>query len=86
MVIVVGMLLTCMVRIGAPGEYGSFLKNVPTKVIFVITEKNEALVEYDFKKCPGIKYLGDYHNDPPREIVGIADLLSVNYMNCKERK
>lgn len=84
MSIVAGMLLLCAVRIHEPGVYGGFLKDVPTKVLYVNGKK--ALVEYDFNKAPGIYYIGDRHEEKPTELVDIVDLTSSTYMRCKEAK
>jgi len=86
MTIVAGMILLCAVKIGAPGMYGSFLKDTPTKVLYVFEDKKNVLVEYDFSKAPGIRYIGDRHDEKPTEKVGIVDLFTKTYMDCKESK
>ena len=86
--IIAGMILLCSVRISEPGRYGSFIKDVETKVIYVNEKsgKKRLLLEFDFHKTPGIKYLGDYHDEKPTEMVALEDVVSPEYMNCKEKK
>lgn len=81
MKIIVGMLLSCFVKIGEPGPNGSFIKDVPTLVIAI--KDNKAFVEYNFSKAPGIDYLDD---SKVLSTISINDLISPNYGRCKEIK
>jgi len=80
MLFLVGTLLLCSVKISDPGKYGSFVKNVPTKVLYVDQKKGDILVEYDFAKAPGIDVID---KTPVRELTTTADLESKTYGNCR---
>ncbi len=83
--ITVGMILSCFVKISSPGVYGSFVKNVPTSILFINKQgdKTIALVEYDFSRATGIFYLGD---DKLLDLIDIDDLKSETYGRCKLAK
>ncbi len=80
MLMIAGTLLVCWVKISDPGTYGSFVKDVPTKVLHIDQESGDVLVEYDFNKAPGIDYIGD---KPIKALVNQKDLESTTYGRCK---
>lgn len=80
MLMLAGTLLVCWVKISDPGTYGSFVKDVPTKVVYVDQTSGDVLVEYDFNKAPGIDYIGD---TPIKALVKQVDLESKTYGRCR---
>lgn len=80
MLFIAGTLLLCSVKISDPGTYGSFVKDVPTKILYVTKDGAEALVEYDFAKAPGIDVI---NKAPVRALVSTADLESKTYGKCR---
>ena len=82
MTIIAGMILLCSVKIGSPGTYGAFVKNVPTTVKY-LTEDKQALVQFDFRGVEALRVLDE---GPWYELHDVANLTSETYMNCKEKK
>lgn len=81
MTIVVGMLLYCQVKLMGIGTYGFFLKDVPTKVLY-IKSATEVLVEFDY---PSMKSIRTIENVVTDELVNPRDLVD-GYMQCRIKK
>lgn len=80
--IVAGMMLVCWVKVHGIASYNFFVKDVPTKILYV-TDDKQAVVQYDFTKAPGIAYYGP---DKVTDTEAIENLVAPTYMRCKEQK